>query len=241
MALKNARFYQEQKQTHEKRITWLENITHYLNHEMKNSILGAQTSLNMLNRKIKDSELHKYVDRAEKSHKEMRSIMKAVSETTSLEASIMQTSSSEFDVSQVIAERLEDYEAIYPEASVVGYITPFIFIKGNEALIVQCLDKLVNNAIEHHKPDTDIEVSVQLLDSNCVISVTNVGDPLPEKVEDMFNLFTSSKADARKGNFGMGLYVARLIADFHNGQITAGPLVKSFLQGARFELRIPIE
>ncbi|BDX05310.1 two-component regulator propeller domain-containing protein [Planctobacterium marinum] len=241
VALKNARFYQEQKHTHEKRITWLENITHYLNHEMKNSILGAQTSLNMLNRKIKDGELHKYVDRAEKSHKEMRSIMKAVSETTSLEASIMQTSSSEFDVSSVISERLEDYEAIYPEASVVGYITPFIFIRGNEALIVQCLDKLVNNAIEHHTPKSDIEVSVELIDSNCVISVTNVGDPLPEKVEDMFNLFTSSKADARKGNFGMGLYVARLIADFHNGQITAGPLVQSFLQGARFELRIPIE
>lgn len=241
VALKNARFYQEQKQTHEKRITWLENITHYLNHEMKNSILGAQTSLNMLNRKIKDDDLHKYVDRAEKSHKEMRSIMKAVSETTSLEASIMQTTSTEFDVSQVITERLEDYEAIYPEASVVGHITPFVFIHGNEALIIQCLDKLVNNAIEHYQSDTDIEVRVELLDSNCVISVSNIGDPLPENVEDMFNLFTSSKADARKGNFGMGLYVARLIAEFHHGQISAGPLVKGFLQGAKFELRIPIE
>jgi len=195
----------------------------------------------MLNRKIKDDELHKYVDRAEKSHKEMRSIMKAVSETTSLEASIMQTTSTEFDVSQVINERLEDYEAIYPEASVVGHITPFVFIHGNEALIIQCLDKLVNNAIEHYQTDTDIEVRVELLDSNCVISVSNIGDPLPENVEDMFNLFTSSKADARKGNFGMGLYVARLIAEFHHGQISAAPLVKGFLQGAKFELRIPIE
>ncbi|MCC2604992.1 two-component regulator propeller domain-containing protein [Planctobacterium marinum] len=241
VALKNARFYQEQKQTHEKRITWLENITHYLNHEMKNSMLGAQTSLNMLNRKIKDVELHKYVDRAEKSHKEMRSIMKAVSETTSLEASIMQTTSIEFEVSQVVSERLEDYEAIYPQASVVGHITPFVFIRGNDALITQCLDKLVNNAIEHCQADTDIEVRVELLDSNCVISVANIGDPLPEDVDDMFNLFTSSKTDARKGNFGMGLYVARLIAEFHHGQITAGPLVKGFLQGAKFELRIPIE
>lgn len=241
VALKNANFYQEQKQTHEKRITWLENITHYLNHEMKNSILGAQTSLNMLNRKIKDKELHKYVDRAEKSHKEMRSIMKAVSETTSLEASIMQTHSTEFDISRVIQERIEDYEAIYPEASVKGKVTPFIFVNGSESLIIQCLDKLVNNAIEHHLADTDIEVVVELLDGNCVISVINIGDPLPEKVEEIFNLFTSSKADARKGNFGMGLYVARLIADFHRGQITAGPLQKGFLQGAKFELRLPIE
>lgn len=241
VALKNANFYQEQKHTHEKRITWLENITHYLNHEMKNSILGAQTSLNMLNRKIKDTELHKYVDRAEKSHKEMRSIMKAVSETTSLEASIMQTHSSEFDVSRVIQERIEDYEAIYPEASIKGKVTPFIFVNGSDNLIIQCLDKLVNNAIEHHLVDTDIEVLVELLDGNCVISVVNIGDPLPEKVEEIFNLFTSSKADARKGNFGMGLYVARLIADFHRGQITAGPLQKGFLQGAKFELRIPIE
>lgn len=241
VALKNANFYQEQKQTHEKRITWLENITHYLNHEMKNSILGAQTSLNMLNRKIKDVELHKYVDRAEKSHKEMRSIMKAVSETTSLEASIMQTQSNEFDVSRVIEERIEDYEAIYPDAQIVGKVTPYIFINGSESLIIQCLDKLVNNAIEHHQSGTEIEVSVELAESNCLISVMNIGDPLPEKVEDMFQLFTSSKADARKGNFGMGLYVARLIADFHQGQLSAGPLQKGFLQGAKFEFRIPIE
>jgi signal transduction histidine kinase len=241
VALKNANYYQEQKQTHEKRITWLENITHYLNHEMKNSILGAQTSLNMLNRKIKDVELHKYVDRAEKSHKEMRSIMKAVSETTSLEASIMQTHSNEFDVSRVIQERIDDYEAIYPEASVVGRVTPFIFINGSENLIIQCLDKLINNAIEHHQAGTDIEVSVELAEGNCLISVMNIGDPLPEKIEEIFNLFTSSKADARKGNFGMGLYVARLIAEFHKGQVSAGPLQKGFLQGAKFELRIPIE
>lgn len=241
VALKNANFYQEQKQTHEKRITWLENITHYLNHEMKNSILGAQTSLRMLDRKIKDVELHKYVDRAEKSHKEMRSIMKAVSETTSLEASIMQTHSNEFDVSRVIEERIEDYEAIYPESSIIGKVTPFIFIDGSENLIIQCLDKLVNNAIEHHQTGTDIEVSVELADGNCLVSVTNIGDPLPEKVDDMFSLFTSSKADARNGNFGMGLYVARLIAEFHKGQVSAGQLQKGFLQGARFELRIPIE
>lgn len=241
VALKNANYYLEQKETHEKRITWLENITHYLNHEMKNSILGAQTSLNMLNRKIKDNELHKYVDRAEKSHKEMRSIMKAVSETTSLEASIMQTHSNEFYVSQVIQERIDDYEAIYPEASIVGKVTPFIFINGNESLIIQCMDKLVNNAIEHHQVNTDIEVIVELVDGNCLISVVNIGDPLPNDVEEIFNLFTSSKADARKGNFGMGLYVARLIADFHKGQVSAGPLQKGFLQGAKFELRIPID
>lgn len=241
VALKNARYYQEQKHTHEKRITWLENITHYLNHEMKNSILGAQTSLNMLHRKIRNSELQKYVDRAEKSHKEMRSIMKAVSETTSLEASIMQTSSIEFDVSEVIQNRLEDYAVIYPDANIEGQVTPFIFIKGNDNLIVQCLDKLVNNAIEHYAENTAITVLVELKDSNCVVTVTNIGDELPGNTDDIFKLFTSSKADSSSGNFGMGLYVSRLIADFHHGQISARPLNDGLLQGATFELRIPIE
>ena len=241
VALKNADFYQQQRRTHEKRISWLENITHYLNHEMKNSILGAQTSLNMLNRKIKDKELHKYVDRAEKSHKEMRNIMKAVSETTSLEASIMQASSNEFDISRTVNDRLEDYQAIYPNASIKGQITPYIFIKGNESLIIQCLDKLVNNAIEHHQQDTDIDIALELQQGNCIISISNIGDPLPDNIESIFDLFTSSKADASSGNYGMGLYVARLIADFHKGRISAQPLSRGFLQGARFELTIPIQ
>lgn len=240
IAIKNAQFYKHEKELQLKRISWLENITHYLNHEMKNAILGAQTSLSMMNRKTEDPTMRKYIDRATRSHDEMRSIMKAVSNTTSLEAAIMQAEMSAINQSQVVEQRLNEYRHIYKDVNIVGEIESDIGVIGNEDLIVQLLDKLVNNAIEHHAAGSAIIVKLMTIKSQSVLSVKNIGDELPEDTDFIFGLFTSTKTNARSGNFGMGLYIARLIAEFHKGKILAESISDTEKQGAIFSFTMPM-
>ncbi len=240
IALKNAHFYKQEKELQLKRISWLENITHYLNHEMKNAILGAQTSLSMMSRKTQDADLVKYIGRAKRSHDEMRNIMSAVSNTTSMEAAIMRAELGTINLSEVLQLRALEYKHIYKNVNLVTDIAEDILIRGNADLMTQCLDKLVNNAIEHHKPGTNIILSLKRQKNHCRISVRNLGDPLPEDIEYIFGLFTSTKADARSGNFGMGLYIASLIVDLHDGAITAKPFDLMGAEGAIFELDIPL-
>lgn len=240
IALKNAQFYIQEKEQQLKRISWLENITHYLNHEMKNAILGAQTSLSMMSRKTDDQDLVKYIGRAKRSHEEMRNIMAAVSNTTSLEAAIMRADLRTISLSEVIQERTLEYKHIYKDVNLVTDIATDIVIRGNVDLMIQGLDKLVNNAIEHHKAGTNIIVSLKRHKNLARISVRNLGDPLPEDIEYIFGLFTSTKANASSGNYGMGLYIATLIADLHNGAITARPFDLMGAEGAIFEIDIPL-
>lgn len=240
IAIKNAQFYKHEKELQLKRISWLENITHYLNHEMKNAILGAQTSLSMMSRKTDDPAMRKYIERATRSHDEMSSIMKAVSNTTSLEAAIMQAELSAINQSQVVEQRLNEYRHIYKDVNIIGEVESDIGIIGNEDLIVQLLDKLVNNAIEHHAKGTPIMVKLMTVKSRSVLSVKNIGDALPEDTDFIFGLFTSTKTNARAGNFGMGLYIARLIAEFHKGKVIAEAISDTEKQGAVFSFSLPM-
>lgn len=240
IALKNAQFYKNEKEQQLKQISWLENITHYLNHEMKNAILGAQTSLNMLSRKTDDKDLHKYIGRAKRSHEEMRNIMKAVSNTTSMEAAIMRAELSRIDISRVVNTRLSEYTQIYPNIEFNSVVSPDIFIRGNADLVIQALDKLVNNAVEHHAEGSEITIQLNHINNIAQLSVQNWGDQLPEDVEFIFGLFTSTKANAHEGNYGMGLYIAKLISDIHKGQISAASCQFQGKEGAIFELQFPL-
>ncbi|XOV79912.1 MAG: two-component regulator propeller domain-containing protein [Aestuariibacter sp.] len=241
IAIKNAQFYQNEKELQLKRISWLENITHYLNHEMKNAILGAQTSLTMMTRKADDPSMMKYIERAGRSHEEMCNIMKAVSNTTSLEAAIMQAEMTEINQSQIVEQRLNEYRHIYRDVNIVAEVEADIGIIGNEDLLVQLLDKLVNNAIEHHTKGTAIIVKLVKVKNLSVLIVKNIGDELPEDTEFIFGLFTSTKANSHSGNFGMGLYIARLIAEFHKGKVVANAISDTEKHGAIFSFSMPMQ
>lgn len=239
IALNNAKINRQQQDMHKQRISWLENISHYLRHEMKNAMLGAQTSLNMIKRKVSDEELNKYFERAGKSHEEMKAIMHAVSDTTSLEASIINAQARTLNLSEIVNNRVEDYALIFAETDIVTEIQPGLHVNGSAELLNQLLDKLVNNAVEHCEPDAAINVKLGRRRNLISLSVKNIGDPLPADTEKLFELFVSSKSASYNGNFGMGLYIVKLITEFHRGTIKVQPIDTGHLTGAEFIINIP--
>ena len=60
--------------------------------------------------------------------------------------------------------------------------------------------------------------------------IENRGDPLVGDIDELSRLFQSTKSSAT--NFGLGLYIARKIAQAHGGDIAAEPLESP--DGARF-------
>jgi len=69
------------------RSLWLEQMAGFFRHELKNSVLGVETSLELLTRHTSDaSPLRPYVDRAQKGIQLIDSIARGVSNATSLES-----------------------------------------------------------------------------------------------------------------------------------------------------------
>lgn len=93
---------------------------------------------------------------------------------------------------------------------------------GSPELIIQMLDKLVDNAVDFSNVDDTISIGLHTADDRLEISVMNPGAPLPEKMRtQMFDSMVSMRAGKNTRHLGLGLYVARLIASGHDGKISA--------------------
>jgi signal transduction histidine kinase len=97
-------------------------------------------------------------------------------------------------------------------------------VSGSPDLAAQLLDKLVANAVDFSRAGAPVRVSLAPADGAAALAVRNQGPPLPESLGGkLFDSMVSVRAD-RGGvepHLGLGLYVARLIAEFHGGAIGA--------------------
>jgi signal transduction histidine kinase len=106
-------------------------------------------------------------------------------------------------------------------------------------LIVQLLDKLVDNAVDFSVAGTLIEIALEVEEESCALSVVNEGQPLPEEVRRRLfeSIFRQRQDSPGQPHFGLGLYIVRLIAEFHGGSVFAENLSGAVQVGVRMECR----
>ena len=124
----------------------------------------------------------------------------------------------------------------YPE-SVFKVVTPSIQIEWNISadLFTQMLDKLVSNAIDFSSPGKPIEIILEK-NKSTVIRIINYGSVLPlEMKAQLFNSMVSFRGKKdQQPHLGLGLHIAKLIAEFHNAEITADNLPQN--EGVVFKI-----
>lgn len=108
-------------------------------------------------------------------------------------------------------------------------------------LIVQALVNLLDNAVKHTPPDSEIELSVFRKGNRIVFCVADTGDGVDESVRDnLFEGFVTSdhgRSDSKRG-MGLGLAICRAVAEAHGGEIHMEP---NEPKGSRFVLSLPME
>jgi len=93
-------------------------------------------------------------------------------------------------------------------------------ILGSGDHIVELLDKLIDNAVQFGVPQTTIEVCLVEREEGLLLTVTNEGAMIDEgQHERVFDPMVSlGRKDATTTHLGLGLYVVRLIADYHRAR-----------------------
>ena len=96
-------------------------------------------------------------------------------------------------------------------------------MNGAPDLIAQLLDKLVDNAVDFSPPGGTIEIALEPGDRQVQICVSNDGPSLPPHASERLfeSMFEYRQGSDSKPHFGLGLYIVRLIAEFHAGRATA--------------------
>jgi len=112
-------------------------------------------------------------------------------------------------------------------------------LHGAPDLIVQMLDKLIDNAVDFSAEGATITLRLRLEGAAAFIEVENPGPALPAHLAGrLFESLWQSRPDGdSRPHFGLGLYIVRLIAEFHGGDATATSLPSA--SGVRVSVRLP--
>lgn len=231
---------EELTESNNRRIQWLENMAKFLKHELKNASIGVKSSLELIERKSNQRDIDVYLERANKSLNYMNVLLASVSNASSLEAMIYKEPLIPVNFGQLVKSSIDEYKLTYPQYQIIGDIDEQSRVMGNENRLRQLLDNLMNNAIEHSRVNSPISAQVRHVGNTAELSVINEGPGLPEDKDKMFDLFVSLR-DAghwKSDNLGLGLYLVKLIAEWHGGTVQAQDLAHT--DGAVFTVRIPL-
>ncbi|MCH8176344.1 MAG: proteobacterial dedicated sortase system histidine kinase [Proteobacteria bacterium] len=205
--------------------SYLENMSSRLSHELRTPITVVRSSLENLGLTVKDKESAVYLERAEEGIKRLNVILTNMSEATRLEQMLKTEEKEKIDLNAVIHGSVEGYKLAYPDQQFdLDMESGPIFANGVPEYIAQMLDKLIANAVEFSYPDQPITIYCHTLRDHADIKVSNAGPSLPAEMEDrVFDAMISVRPQEKQKqpHLGIGLHIARLITEFHGGQIRA--------------------
>jgi len=212
-----------------------------LAHELRTPLTIVRSSLDNLESEGVRADQRGFVIRAREGVSRLQSILSALGAAARVEESIKQAERANFDLCELVRAAVAGYRDAFP-ASRFELDTPpdACPIRGAPDLIAQMLDKLVENAVDFCPASGVIRVRLARSASNYELSVANDGAPIPEAMLGRLfeSLFEHREGRDDRPHFGLGLYIVRLIAEFHGG--TAHAANRPDGGGASFTVILPL-
>ncbi|MDO3387052.1 ATP-binding protein [Gilvimarinus sp. SDUM040013] len=225
---------------------YLRSLTGKLSHELRTPLAVVTGSLDNL-MAAEPGAIGKYAQRAREGSLRLSRIVSAMTEASRVEASISSAELENVDLKQLLSDIHQAYQSAYPqqkfELSIQTAAPETYCVQVAPELLVQMLDKLVDNAVSFALAETPVqlELTYRADDSRGVLielAVSNQGPPLPSAMQGrLFHSLTSERrtGDSSAVHLGLGLYIVELIARFHQGEAAA----RNIDNGVCFSVSMP--
>ena len=221
--------------------TYLETLASKLSHELKTPLAITRSSLDNLASKALDGESRQFLQRAQQGVDRQFAIVRAMSEASRLEASISVAEWETIDLGRFVTRCVEAYRNVHEGRNLdIRVQQEGPPVKCAPDLLAQALDKLVDNAVSLSGQDDEITVGLNFDDTRCELFVRNTGSHLPEDLQERLfdSLVSLRERPGAVPHLGLGLYIVRLIAQVHGGDVNAANLADS--AGVEFRISIPV-
>ena len=202
---------------------YLRTLASKLSHELRTPLAIVTSSLENLEHEPLNEASTEYASRARDGADRLRKILTAMSEASRVEELMQHAEPETFDLRAVLTSTVAAYRDAYPGREFeLSCDDADAMTQGSPELIIQMLDKLVDNAVGFSNEGDRIDIGLVACNASLVMTVANPGPPLPERMRSrMFDSMVSVRSGEGNKHLGLGLYIARLIAEGHGGRMNA--------------------
>lgn len=235
----------------EARLGWLRSMSHVLGHELQSPMAVVYRSLrDARHMTASDTAILELLQRAEHHVERVSSMIQSARDASRLEDAVRSAERAPTDLSRLIGRYVDDISVLPQYQKINLRFTPcgVLRIQCSSQHIEQLLDKLLSNAADFSEAGSDVEVILTQSAADqsaearpfALIHVRNRGPLLSEAAEELFKPFRSARPEGMKTgtNIGVGLYIARIIARSHDGELTAQDLPDG--SGVEFVVSLPL-
>lgn len=218
-------------------------------HEIRNPLTSLRSAIETLDLVTDPTARARLLGILKNDVQRLDRLVTDISNASRLDAELSRDQPKRIEVGRLIADIVSTYEArTRPGEPTVRFQRPSpplpLIVRGREGPLGQIFRNLIDNARSFSPPDAEVLVALAKVRDNIVVMVSDQGPGIPpENLETIFQRFYTSrpKGQAFGGNSGLGLSIARQIAEAHGGTLVAKNRVADDgeVVGALFILTLP--
>ena len=192
-------------------------------HELKTPITVIGTSLKVLEMEVGKQ---KWIDKAQAQTEKLTALVNALVTLSRMDEGVSPPKMEPFALSEAVTDTAESFRELARSRGhdLVLHIAPDLTYRGDQYAIRQLVSILLDNAVKYARADSPITLTLEKTRRGITLRCRNGSAPIPEdtlaKLFDRFYRADPSR-NAATGGFGIGLSIARSIAEAHRGSICA--------------------
>jgi len=201
-----------------------QNFMMAVTHELKTPISVARLNLEMM---------QKYTLEPDKQKKLIRNTLDETGRlnfltnniliSSQLEAGGYRSAKEELDLSTLLKDCIRDFRNRFPERILNDEIETDADVKGDPLLLQMLINNLLENAIKYAPKEKPVTAMLKKYRSGIELQVKDEGPGIPDdEKKKVFSKFyrIGNEATRKKQGTGLGLYLCRKIAFYHNADIS---------------------
>ena len=245
--VQNIRAYEAERQTVEelRRLSALRaDFVSLVSHELRSpmaSLIGSAQTLRERWRELAADQRESFLALIAHETSRLAALVEDVLDTSRIEAGTFSYSFGEVDMGGLVRAAAAAAESGQDEVAVRAEVTGTLpTVRGDAERLRQVLSNLIDNAVKYSPEGGEVRVTTRAQNGRVEISVSDRGPGIPpEQQRLIFEKFGRAKlGDKTKPGTGLGLFIARSIAEAHGGGIAVESAPD---RGATFTLTLPLD
>jgi signal transduction histidine kinase len=246
VAVENIRAYEAERSAAEElrrlsalRADFVSMVSHELRTPMA-SVIGCAQTLNQRWRELTREQRESFLSLIESETSRLSDLVGDVLDTSRIEAGTFPYAFDAVDVEELVRETAAVVSLGQDEVRVTTNVSPTLPpIHGDRERLRQLLWNLLTNAVKYTVTGDEVEVAANAENGVVAVSVSDHGPGIPpESHRLIFEKFGRvSQHGGSEPGAGLGLYIARSIAEAHGGTLDVESDTGS---GATFIVRLPL-
>jgi signal transduction histidine kinase len=243
-AVQNIRAYEAERSTADelRRLSALRaDFVSLVSHELRSpmaAVIGAARTLQGRWRELTPQQRESFLGLIGDETSRLATLIDDVLDTSRIEAGTFSFTFSDVDLEELVRDVVASAELAQDEVELTTEVGTLPSVRGDRERLRQVIQNLVDNAVKYSTEGGHVNVRAMTDDGHIVIDVVDEGPGIaPEDHELIFEKFGRSSGGATKPGSGLGLFIARSIAEAHGGTLVVDSVPR---HGSVFRLALPV-